>query len=153
MRQYLEFAVELARDAGAVLMEWYEGELTLETKSSEFDLVTSADHAAEKLILGRIRERFPQHAILAEETGEQLTESEFRWIVDPLDGTTNFANAFPHFCVSVALQHREETVVGAIYDPLRDELFWAEQGEGAWLKTPRAPERRLHVSRTERLSA
>ncbi len=153
MNETLAFTIETARAAGAVLLEWYERELTLSTKSSEFDLVTEADRASEALILQRIRERFPEHAVLAEESGDAPTESGFRWIVDPLDGTTNFANAFPHFCVSIALQEGGESVVGVLYDPLRDELFWAQRGEGAWLQSSRSPLRRLQVNRTERLGA
>jgi myo-inositol-1(or 4)-monophosphatase len=150
--EFLDFTKQLALDAGAVLMDWYETELALETKSSEFDIVTAADRAAEELILGRIREHYPRHAILAEESGSAEGDEPYLWIVDPLDGTTNFANAFPHFCVSIALQHEGEIAVGAIYDPVRDELFWAARGEGAWLKTPRG-QHRLRVSTTTTLSA
>jgi myo-inositol-1(or 4)-monophosphatase len=150
--EYRNFAIQTARDAGAVILEWYEKELDLQTKSSEFDLVTQADKAAEALIVERIHRRYPASAILAEEAGEIARESEHRWIIDPLDGTTNFASAFPHFCVSIALQENDQPVVGVIYDPLRDELFWAERGEGAWLQSPRGPERRLHVGSSERLA-
>lgn len=154
MSDYLEFAKQLAREAGEILRGWYEQELTIETKSSEFDLVTSADRASEQLILERIGERYPTHAILAEEAGGARSPVPFRWIVDPLDGTTNFASAFPHFCVSIALQEEGSTIVGAICDPLRDELFWAARGQGAWLQSPRTPEaRRLRVNPTERLEA
>jgi myo-inositol-1(or 4)-monophosphatase len=152
MEEYLDFTLRTARDAGRVLIEWYEKELELETKSSEFDLVTPADRAAEALILGRIRERYPDHAILAEETGAEERDSQYCWVVDPLDGTTNFANAFPHFCVSIALRREADAIVGVIFDPLRDELFWAARGRGAWLEGPRGPQRRLQVSRTTHLS-
>ncbi len=148
-----DFTISLARDAGTVLLDWYESELTLTTKSSDIDLVTQADRASEELIIGRIRERFPDHAILAEESGDLARDSDFRWIVDPLDGTTNFAHAFPHFCVSIALQQNEETILGVLYDPLRQELFWAAKGSGAWLESPRGPARRLRVTSTERLGA
>lgn len=153
MTHYRTFAIEMARAAGALLLEWYEGELLLETKSSEFDLVTQADKASEALIIGRIRAAYPDHAILAEESGELANEGAYRWIVDPLDGTTNFAQTFPHFCVSIGLHHAGEALLGVIYDPLRDELFWAERGQGAWLETPRIPSRRLRVSNTDRLAA
>jgi myo-inositol-1(or 4)-monophosphatase len=151
-RPYREFAVSLAKEAGAVLLEWYEGELTLTTKSSDIDLVTQADKASEALIIARIQEQFPDHAILAEESGELSSESEFRWIVDPLDGTTNFAHGFPVFCVSIALQQGNETIVGVLYDPLSQELFWAERGGGAWLDSPRHSARRLQVTTINQLS-
>lgn len=153
MSNYLEFSLELARDAGAVLLEWYERELTLTSKSSEFDLVTPADQASEALIIDRIRSTYPSHAILAEESGDLASEDQYRWIVDPLDGTTNFAHTFPHWCVSIALHEGTEPLVGVIYDPLREELFWAERGQGAWFQNPRNTARRLQVSSTDRLAA
>ena len=149
----LTTAIELARAAGERLLHWYEGALEISAKSSEFDLVTQADREAEEIILGGLRERFPDHAILAEESGASGVEGEWQWVVDPLDGTTNFASQFPHFCVSIGLRHRDETVLGVILDPLREELFWAERGAGAWLESPRVGRKRLAVRRTARLEA
>lgn len=148
---FLKFTTELARDAGAVILDWYERDFTIEFKSSEFDLVTEADRASEALIIGRIRESYPDHAILAEESGNMPSESPFRWVIDPLDGTSNFAHGLPHFSVSIALQQASETIVGVIYDPIRDELFSAARGEGAWLERGERAPRQLHVSKVTQL--
>jgi myo-inositol-1(or 4)-monophosphatase len=111
------------------------------------DLVTEADRASERLITDRIRARWPRHAIVAEEGTRVNSESEYRWYVDPLDGTTNFAHGFPVFCVSMGLEHKGTLVAGVVYDPTRDEMFSAEQGSGAWLN-----QRRMRVSSASRLS-
>ncbi len=99
--------------------------------------VTEADLLSEKTIVGIISSAFPGHRIVAEEGGERKTDSEFTWWIDPLDGTTNFSHGYPHYCVSIALSRGEETVVGVVYDPLRDELFRAGRGEGAFLNGER----------------
>jgi len=147
----LDFAVDLALDAGAVLRAYFGGSLMVETKSSEIDPVTDADRASEALILERLRHHFPDHAILAEESGHQ-EGTHFTWLVDPLDGTVNFAHGLPHYAVSIALYRGRTGLVGVIYEPERDELFWAVRGRGAWLRRRR--ERRLyrlHVSDARRL--
>jgi myo-inositol-1(or 4)-monophosphatase len=133
----IDFAIQTARDAGRVLSDRF-GRASLEVKrKGEIDLVTEADLAAERLIIERIRSYYPRHRILAEESSEnqnpEKTESEYRWIVDPLDGTTNYAHGYPCFCVSIALERAGEIVLGVIYDPTRDELFAAERGAGATL--------------------
>ena len=130
----LNFAIETAREAGRLLLEKF-GRITTITKKGDINLVTDADLAAEALILERIRSHHPRHSVLAEESGESLIDggSAWKWIVDPLDGTTNFAHGYPCFCVTVALEHEGKTVVGATYDPTRDELFAAESGRGACL--------------------
>lgn len=145
MPGYLEASVEIAREAGQLLNRYFERRVGYELKG-EYDLVTEADRASEKLVVERLRARFPSHAIVAEEGGGQETSSEYRWYVDPLDGTTNFAHGFPAFCVSLGLAQAGELVVGVIYDPLRDELFTAERGSGAYLNN-----RRIRVSKTARL--
>jgi myo-inositol-1(or 4)-monophosphatase len=145
----LNFAIQTARDAGRVLAERFGRALEVSNKG-DIDLVTEADLAAEQLIVERIRTHYPRHAILAEESGETLRDdqpSEYKWIVDPLDGTTNYAHGYPCFCVSVALERAGEIVVGVIYDPVRDELFSAERGEGATLNN-----RRIRVSDVEDLN-
>ena len=146
----LSYAIELANRAGAVLMEYFEGDFEVETKSSAIDLVTSADRAAEALVIAGIRERFPDHAILAEESGA-VAERTTRWIIDPLDGTTNFAHALPHFCVSIAVWDQKGGIVGVIHDPVRNETFFAHRGRGAFLESPRGPHRRLQVRSAENL--
>jgi myo-inositol-1(or 4)-monophosphatase len=131
----------IAREAGARLREFFAQGVETEYKG-DVDLVTVADRTAEKLIRSRLSEVFPDHGIYGEEGTRDRLEGEFRWYVDPLDGTTNFAHGFPQFCVSMGLEQRppglkpEEDgtlVAGVIYDPLRDELFSAEKGKGAFL--------------------
>jgi myo-inositol-1(or 4)-monophosphatase len=139
----LNFAIQTARDAGRVLAEKF-GRVTVRHKG-DIDLVTDADLAAERLIVERVRSHYPRHAILAEEAGEIVAiggqQADYKWIVDPLDGTTNYAHGYPVFCVSIALEHEGQIVVGVVYDPLRDEMFAAARGEGATLNN-----RRLRVS-------
>ena len=135
----------IAREAGALLMDYFRRRVKIEYKG-EADLVTEADRSAEALIVRRIKEKFPGHDIIGEETGHTVSDGEYRWYVDPLDGTTNFAHGFPVFCVSMAIEHAGKRVAGVIYDPTRDELFAAELGGGAWLNGER-----IHVSTTPTL--
>lgn len=137
--------MEIAREAGAVLSRYFEKRVTYQLKG-EFDLVTEADRASEQLVVERLRSHFPGHSIVAEEGGGQDTPSEYRWYVDPLDGTTNFFHGFPMFNVTLALERAGELVAGCIYDPLRDEMFAAERGGGAWLNGSR-----IRVSKLPRL--
>ncbi len=127
----------IAREAGALLMHYFHQHLKVEYKG-EADLVTVADRASEVLIRERIQQQFPGHDVLGEEQGLNDQGSDYRWYVDPLDGTTNFAHGFPVFCVSMALERRSSNgegvrIAGVVYDPTRDELFSAEQGRGAQL--------------------
>jgi myo-inositol-1(or 4)-monophosphatase len=137
---------DIAREAGALLKDFFSRRIGFEYKG-DVDLVTEADRTSEKLIISRIRAQFPDHDIMGEEGGRRETGSAFRWYVDPLDGTTNFAHGFPVFCVSLGLEHKGELVAGVLYDPTRDELFSAEKGSGAFLN--RVP---MHVSKTKHLS-
>ena len=134
-------AAAIAKEAGALLKEFFTRGVETEYKG-DVDLVTVADRTAEKLIRERLAETFPEHGIYGEEGTRDRLESGFRWYVDPLDGTTNFAHGFPHFCVSMGLEERPaglspdedgRLVAAVIYDPLLDELFTAERGRGAWL--------------------
>jgi myo-inositol-1(or 4)-monophosphatase len=147
-------AERIAREAGALLRGFYETGVAMEYKG-DVDLVTEADRASEELIQARLTEAFPEHGIYGEEGTREGLEREFRWYVDPLDGTTNFAHGFPAFCVVLGCERRRpglakdqdgEMVAGVIYDPLRDECFVAERGKGAWLNG-----RRMHVSRATTL--
>jgi len=127
----------IAREAGALLMHYFHQHLKIEYKG-DADLVTAADRAAEALIRERILAKWPTHDVLGEEQGLSDQGSDYRWYVDPLDGTTNFAHGYPVFCVSMGLEHREagqtaRRIAAVIYDPTRDELFTAEQGRGARL--------------------
>jgi myo-inositol-1(or 4)-monophosphatase len=139
----------IAREAGALLMQYFHQGLKIEYKG-DADLVTAADRAAEALIRQRITEQFPGHDVLGEEQGLNDQGSDYRWYVDPLDGTTNFAHGYPVFCVSMALDHRSGAVgtrvAGVVYDPTRDELFSAQQGGGAQLNG-----QPIHVSKASQL--
>src|SRR5436190_355198 len=146
MPAYLETAVEIAREAGALLTTWFERRVTVETKG-EYDLVTEADRSSERLVVERLRSYFPSHGIMAEEGGGHESSSEYRWFVDPLDGTTNFAHSFPMFNVTLGLERAGELVAGVVYDPIRQEMFTAERGAGAYLNN-----RRIHASRVRNLA-
>ena len=145
MASYLETAVDIAREAGTLLAHYFERRPAFEVKG-EFDLVTEADRASERLVLERLRTHFPSHAIVAEESGSHAGTSEYRWYVDPLDGTTNFAHGFPVFNVTLGLEHAGEMIAGVIYDPTRQEMFTAERGGGAYLNN-----RRIRVSGCKRI--
>ncbi|HUP04973.1 MAG TPA: inositol monophosphatase family protein [Bryobacteraceae bacterium] len=136
MAGYLETAVEIAREAGGLLANYLERRPRFELKG-EFDLVTEADRASEKLVVERLRSHFPTHGVVAEEGGGKEGSSEYRWYVDPLDGTTNFAHGFPMFNVTLALYRAGEAVAGVVYDPVRQEMFTAERGAGAYLNGKR----------------
>ncbi|MGA8595734.1 MAG: inositol monophosphatase family protein, partial [Bryobacteraceae bacterium] len=125
MANFVEAASTIAREAGALLMR-HRG-VGFELKG-EFDLVTLADRASERLIVSRLHEMFPDHGIVAEEGGHADMNSEYRWFVDPLDGTTNFAHGFPVFNVTMAVARGNEVIAGVVFDPERDELFTAERG-------------------------
>jgi len=133
----LNFAIQTARDAGHLLAERFGRSIRISNKS-ELDLVTESDLASEQLIIDRIKTYYPRHAILAEESGasvpaDQENNSDWRWIIDPLDGTTNYAHGYPCFCVSIGLEFKGRIEIGVIYDPLRDDLFAAERGDGVTL--------------------
>ena len=141
----LNFAIQTARDAGRLLAERFGRALQI-TNKSELDLVTESDLASERLIIERIKTYHPRHAILAEESGasgpaDRVGQDEWRWIIDPLDGTTNYAHGYPCFCVSIGLEHKGRMEIGVVYDPMRDEVFSAERGDGASLNG-----RRIRVS-------
>ncbi len=143
----LNFAIQTAQEAGRILAERFGRTIRIDHKG-DIDLVTEADLAAEHLIVERIRNYYPRHAILAEESGSSATlyegqEGQWRWIIDPLDGTTNSAHGYPCFCVSIALERAGQLVLGVIHNPLRDETFAAERGAGATLNG-----RRMRVSET-----
>jgi myo-inositol-1(or 4)-monophosphatase len=139
----------IAREAGALLMQYFQKGLKIEYKG-DADLVTAADRASEALIRERVSKQFPSHDVLGEEHGLNDRGGDYRWYVDPLDGTTNFAHGYPVFCVSMALERRApeqaRRIAGVVYDPTRDELFSAEQGRGAHLNG--LP---IHVSKATQL--
>jgi myo-inositol-1(or 4)-monophosphatase len=128
---YLETAIDLSRAAGD-LLNYYAGREKLVEFKGQANLVTVADKKSEELIIGGILARYPSHSILAEESGVTQPGAPVQWIIDPLDGTTNFAHGYPFYCVSIAVEENGEIVCGVVYDPVRDELFTAARGSGAF---------------------
>jgi myo-inositol-1(or 4)-monophosphatase len=149
----LNFTIQMARDAGRILLERQGRGLQISRKG-DIDLVTESDLAAEKLIVERIRSYYPRHDILAEESGASAGtagdggKSEWKWIIDPLDGTTNYAHGYPCFCVSIALERAGKLEIGVVYNPSLDEMFAAERGQGATLN-----DRTIRVSEIEDLNS
>jgi len=127
--------VGIAQDAGAVVLRHHERGTASVSHKSLIDLVTTADKASEALVLKALRKHFPEHDVLAEESGAHGAKARYRWLIDPLDGTNNFAHGLPHFCVLIALQERlrgeDRTLLGVAFDPVREELFVAQRGTGA----------------------
>ncbi len=143
-----DLAIEVARDAGRILRDRY-GHVQQIKYKGEVDIVTDVDEMSERLIVERIQQHFPNHQILGEESGSTNSpnsSSGYRWIIDPLDGTTNFAHGYPFFCVSIGFEVDGEFRLGVVYAPVFDELFLAERGQGAFLNG-----RRMSVSKTDRL--
>ncbi len=147
MHPSLNIAVRAARQAGKIILRFADRVdcLRYEDKSRN-DFVSEVDHAAETAIIQELRSRFPHHAILAEESGADGDNSEFQWIIDPLDGTTNYLHGFPQYAVSIALLYRGQLECAVVYDPLREELFTAARGEGALLN-----DRRIRVANRQSL--
>jgi len=129
---YCSLAVGAAKEAGLFLRRHLNQAHEIEFKG-EINLVTEADRTSEALIVSRIRQAFPDHDIMAEESPDIRNGSSYRWIIDPLDGTTNYAHGYPVFCVSIALEYRDEVILGVIYNPMMDELYVARKGRGALL--------------------
>jgi len=134
--ELIPFLDALTGHAGKLLTSYFRGAFRIERKDKTpggIDIVTDADRASEQYIMDAVAKNFPGHDILTEETATDRTGSQWLWIVDPLDGTVNFAHGFPHYCISVAVAHRDELVAGMVYDPLKAERFWAVGGGGAFL--------------------
>ncbi len=146
MKELNDFAINLARDAGNFLKEKFNSKHEVHYKG-EINLVTEADKMSEDLIIAAINSSFPDHGILSEESPAQNSQAMLRWIIDPLDGTTNYAHGYPVFCVSIALENEGVIVLGVIYDPLREDMFVAVRGSGAYLNG-----KKLKVSPTATLS-
>lgn len=140
---YTQLAIKFAKLSGEELKNGFNTNFIISTKSNQNDLVTEYDLKAEKIIINEIKANFPEHNILTEESG-QLTNStsEYTWIIDPLDGTVNFANGVPIFSVSIALKFNENIISGVVYNPISNELFYAEKGKGAYLN-----EKKIEVSK------
>jgi len=147
MNEFLKIAIETAHEAGAVLRREFERPKQISYKG-EVDIVTESDRRSEAMIVARLRERFPGHAIVAEEGGGAVAAgAKYCWHVDPLDGTTNFAHGYPCFAVSIGLSEDGEPIAGAVFNPVSGELFTAARGEGAYLN-----EQRIRVSLVDKLA-
>src|ERR1035438_9850739 len=145
MAEFLETAASIAREAGALIASYHARGIGFELKG-DYDLVTEADRASERLIVERLGNHFPTHSVVAEEGGGQEGSSEYRWYVDPLDGTTNFAHGFPMFNVTLALEKAGGLISGVVYYPIHEEMFTAEKGGGAYLNG-----RQIRVSKAARV--
>ena len=147
MHPMLNIAVKAARRAGSIINRAaLEGALEVRAKNRN-DFVTQVDRAAEQAIIDVIRRAYPEHGVLAEESGASAgARAEYRWVIDPLDGTTNFIHGFPQYCVSIALQHKDVLTQAVVYDPGKNELFTASRGRGAFLD-----DRRIRVSKCAHL--
>ncbi|MFH1995842.1 MAG: inositol monophosphatase family protein [Candidatus Omnitrophota bacterium] len=144
--EYTRTAIQAAKKAGFYIQKSL-GKVTTTSYKGAINIVTDVDTKAEEMIIRRIKKSFPGHSILAEEKGRDGAPGEFTWIIDPLDGTTNFFRRFPFYCVSIALEHKKEVIAGVVYDPARKELFVAEKGNGAFLNG-----KRIRVSKVSKLS-
>lgn len=135
--------IQAAQDAGRLMKESFNSNFKISNKEGYNNLVTEVDHASEKLIIDIIKTQFPDHYILSEESGAHVADSEFKWIIDPIDGTVNFANGIPLCCVSIGVEKAGQMILGAVFNPFLDEMFLAEKGKGATLngKTLRVTEK------------
>jgi myo-inositol-1(or 4)-monophosphatase len=154
MEAFTQIATQAALKAGKILTE-HAGKVQSIGYKDEVNLVTEVDCLSEETIIGIIKGAFPDHSILTEESEGKKTESEYKWVIDPLDGTTNYAHDFPSYCVSIALEKEKEIILGVVYNPNLDELFTAEKGKGAYLSRGGKPDegkRRISISQAEQLS-
>lgn len=143
---YIQVAADAAQAAGKYILKKIGNFGKISYKGS-INLVTEVDKKSEEIIVSRIRKEFPSHGILAEERGSEDRGNRYKWIIDPLDGTTNYAHSFPFFCVSVGLEKNDEVIAGVAYDPVREELFSSQKGKGAYLNR-----KRIRVSKISDLS-
>ena len=134
MEQLLAFARACAKEAGKIQLSYFRGShLNIETKFNQHDVVTVADKESERYIIGEISRAYPHHSILGEESGMHPGDAEYCWVIDPLDGTTNYSQGLPIFTVSIGLQYKGDTILGVVYAPYLDELYEACKGRGAVL--------------------
>lgn len=133
MAELRDVMMQAANAGGAVIEHYFKGVFKIENKSTVNDLVTEVDKHAEKAIIDVIKTHFPGHSIISEEAGELIQDSDYEWIIDPIDGTVNFAHAIPICCTSIGLRHKGEMLLGAVYNPIMKEMFFAEKGKGAFL--------------------
>lgn len=139
--ELLQTAKEAALKAGAIHLKYFGKEKEISHKLNEFDLVTNVDKESENIIVETIKNKFNDHSFLAEESHKDKEDVDFLWVIDPLDGTTNYAHNFPQFCVSIALRYKQELILGVVFDAVKKELFYAFKGKGAFLN-----EKQIYVS-------
>ncbi len=142
----LSVAIKAAREAGKILMKYSNRNKGVKFKTSSRDIVTKADIESNDKIISIIKKEFPNHGILSEESGGNI-ESESLWIIDPIDGTTNFSYNLPHFCISIGFQKKNELIIGVVFDPSKNEMFYAEKDRGAYLNG-----KRIKTSNESRIS-
>jgi myo-inositol-1(or 4)-monophosphatase len=150
---HLDFAIDLAQRAGDILLGIRERGLnpeSIHTKLGHFDIVTEADLASERFILSELKAAYPGYGIISEETNKQFSDAEWTWIVDPLDGTTNYSHGLPIYGVNIALAHHGYPVLGVTHEPANNRTYWAARGRGAWARNGNG-ETRLAVSKIDEL--
>ncbi len=140
-------ALKAAKEAGKIILSYYSKNVNAIGKGTTYNLVTEADIASENKIISIIKDKFPGHSIMTEESGEEIHKSDYCWVIDPLDGTNNFYHKFPMFCVSIALYKKGKPLIGVVFDPLKKELFYAEKNKGAFLNN-----KKIKVSGANKLS-
>ncbi len=145
--EFLSFTIDLAKKAGAIQLSYFGNISSIEKKSSNIDLLTKADIESEKLMISKIKEKYPNHSIISEETKSNLKDSEYTWIIDPLDGTTNFVHNLPIFAVSIGLQYKNETIIGVVYNPAVDKCFYSYKNNKSILN-----DQEIKISSTNTLS-
>ncbi len=145
--EFLQFALDIAKEAGKIQLSYFGNISSISKKSTNIDLLTNADIESENLIISRIKDIYPTHSIISEETSSQIRDSEYTWIIDPLDGTTNFAHNLPIFAVSIALKRMNKIICGVVYNPTADKCFYAEHKKGAFLN-----DIAIHPTQTDNLS-
>jgi myo-inositol-1(or 4)-monophosphatase len=136
-----EVLLQATKEAGAIIQQYFQGSFQVDNKEGINNLVTEVDNHSEKRIIEIIREHFPDHSIISEEAGELIQDSPYQWIIDPIDGTVNFAHGIPLCCVSIGLKFGDDLLLGTVYNPMMNELFFAEKGKGAYLN-----DRKISVS-------
>ena len=145
--EHLEFTLDVAKKAGKIQLSYFGNISSISKKSNNIDLLTNADIESENLIISRIKEAYPDHSIVSEETNSIINNSEYTWIIDPLDGTTNFTHNLPIFAVSIALKKADKIICGVVYNPAADKCFYAENGKGAFLNG-----KQIHPTKSTSLS-
>ena len=145
--EFLQFALDISKQAGKIQLSYFGNIESISTKSTNIDLLTNADIKSENLIVSKIKQSYPDHSIISEESSNIIKDSEYTWIIDPLDGTTNFTHNLPIFAVSIALKKANTIICGVVYNPAANKCFYAEIGKGAFLN-----DKQIHPTNSDSLS-